>query len=89
MDSKDFVMVLRYPNYICFAQMFYEGIPYMNQLQEKNLRQYWKANIGVSNDLDNDHRDALRSYCSVIARWLVQARDGDIFTLEKGSGGYF
>lgn len=70
-------------------QMMYEGIPFLNQRQENSVRNYWKNNIGTSLDLADVHRDLLRGYCSKIARWSVQARDGDIFTLEKNSGIYF
>lgn len=64
----------------------YEGIPFLNGMQEEWARSYWKSNVGASMDLDTTHRDLLRTYCSQIARWSVQARDGDIFTIEKNSG---
>lgn len=64
----------------------YQGIQFLNEEQESLITDYWKANIGRSDDLDLMHRDLLRKHCSHIARWLVQAREGDIYTIDKSTG---
>lgn len=67
-------------------QVFYDGIPYLNKEQEELVTRFWKTNVGASEEVDIIHRDQVRKYCAQIARWLVQAREGDIFTLDKSSG---
>ena len=69
-----------------FLQMMYKGIPYLNAEQEQLVTKYWKANIGRSDALDIMHRDVLRKHSANIARWLVQAREGDIYTADKSTG---
>ena len=69
-----------------FLQMMYKGIPYLNAEQEQLITKYWKANIGRSDALDIMHRDVLRKHSANIARWLVQAREGDIYTADKSTG---
>lgn len=66
--------------------MMYHGIPYLNDEQEILIRKYLTANIGRSDDLDLIHKDLLRMHCSKVARWLVQAREGDIYTVDKSGG---
>ena len=69
--------------------MLYEGIPFLNRKQKETARRFWSNHTGIANDFDNLHRDLMRRYCQTVAKWLVQARDGDIFTLEKCSGKFF
>jgi len=71
---------------IVFYQMFHEGIPYLNGEQERLLQNYFLRNVAVGGDAEVLHRNLVRKYCSRIARWLVQARDGDVFTYDKTAG---
>ncbi|KAF6020028.1 PNLDC1 [Bugula neritina] len=44
---------------------------------------YLRANSGFSSNLTDAHQALLRKYCSKIARWLIHAKEDDVFTLEK------
>lgn len=72
------------------VQVFYDGIPYLNHEQEEFVKQHWKHNavLSTAGEMDFCQRDLLRKYCSVIARWLVQAREGDIYTYDKSAGNH-
>ncbi|XP_067928512.1 poly(A)-specific ribonuclease PNLDC1-like [Watersipora subatra] len=68
-----------------FNKMLYEGIPFVNQSQKVRMENYWTRHTSGRQELTDTQKNILRGYSVRLTRWLVQARDGDIFTLDKTS----
>lgn len=51
------------------------------------MEKYYASNASALGHVDDtQQRELIRRYCSAIARWLVQARDGDVYTHDKSTG---
>ncbi|KAK0043956.1 poly(A)-specific ribonuclease PARN-like domain-containing protein 1 [Biomphalaria pfeifferi] len=68
-----------------FNKWVKQGIPFLNNIQERNLTNEMAAGYLFSG-LNNDDETELQSLCSKVAAWLPNSKVGDILTLSLPKG---
>ncbi|XP_013382568.1 pre-piRNA 3'-exonuclease trimmer [Lingula anatina] len=66
-----------------FNKFIYEGVPFLNRMQEQQLRSILRNQSlfdGQERDVDED---ALQKACSEVAEWVVEAKDGDTKLINR------